>query len=194
MALVIIIFHARRICTMKIYTKTGDKGQTSLYDNTRVDKDSIRVESYGTVDELSSSIGLARTFIDDKEIIDILLRIQRELFDVAGELATMDKEKFPEKINEEHVAWLEGVIDTYIQKIPNINKFIIPGSSRASAALHVARTVCRRAERRIITLSKDESVSPILVKYVNRLSDALYAMARFLETDLILVNFDSAKK
>lgn len=179
---------------MKIYTKTGDKGQTSLYDNTRIDKDSIRVESYGTIDELSSSIGLARTFIDDREIIDILLRVQRELFDVAGELATVDRNKFPEKINEEHVTWLEVVIDTYIQKIPNINKFIIPGSSRASAALHVARTVCRRAERRIITLSKDEYVNPILVKYVNRLSDALYALARFLETDLIIVNFENSKK
>lgn len=174
---------------MKIYTKTGDKGQTSLYDNTRVDKDSLRVESYGTIDELSSTIGLARTFINDKEIVDILLRMQRELFTVAGELATIDSEKFPNKINEENIKWLEETIDTYINKIAALNKFIIPGSNSACASLHVARTVCRRAERRIITLNKEEAVSPILIKYVNRLSDALFALARYLETDLIYVNF-----
>ena len=178
---------------MKIYTKTGDKGQTSLYDNTRVDKDSLRVESYGTVDELNSSIGLARNFIDDNEIVNILYNIQRELFDAAGELATMDREKFPEKITEKHVESLEKIIDTYLSKIPKIDKFIIPGSNKSSASLHVARTVCRRAERRIITLSKMEPVSPILVKYVNRLSDCLYTLARFLETELIYVNFNKSE-
>jgi cob(I)alamin adenosyltransferase len=174
---------------MKIYTKTGDKGQTSLYDNTRVDKDSLRVESYGTIDELNSNIGLARNFIDDKDIVSILYRIQRELFDVAGELATADREKFPEKITDEHVSFLENVIDTYVSKIPKVDKFIIPGSNKLSASLHVARTICRRSERRIITLSKEEVVSPTLIKYVNRLSDCLYTLARFLETDLVYVDF-----
>lgn len=175
---------------MKIYTKMGDKGQTSLYDNTRIDKDSLRVESYGTIDELNSSLGLARNFIKDKEIIDIVLKIQRELFDVAGELATLDREKFPEKITEEHVEFLEKIIDTYLAKIPRVDKFIIPGSNKGSAALHVARTVCRRAERRIITLGKHEAVSPLLIKYVNRLSDCIYALGRYLETDLIYVEFN----
>ncbi|MDF2546920.1 MAG: ATP:cob(I)alamin adenosyltransferase [Anaerosolibacter sp.] len=174
---------------MKIYTKTGDKGQTSLYDSTRVDKDSLRVESYGTVDELNSSIGFARNFVEDIDIVEILYNIQRELFDVAGELATKDREKFPEKIHEDHVGSLEKIIDTYLEKIDKIDKFIIPGSNKASAALHVARTICRRAERRILTLSRHEAVSDILIKYVNRLSDVIYALARYLESELKYVEF-----
>lgn len=176
---------------MKIYTKTGDKGETSLYDNRRVEKDSLRVESYGTIDELNSSLGFARNFIEDRDIIDILFKIQRELFDVAGELATLDRERFPEKITEEHVNSLEKIIDTYLSKTPQVDKFIIPGSNRASASLHVARTICRRAERRIITLSKHEEVSPILIKYINRLSDCIYSLGRYLETDLLYVEFNS---
>jgi cob(I)alamin adenosyltransferase len=179
---------------MKIYTKTGDKGQTSLYDNTRVDKDSLRVESYGTIDELNSTIGFARNLVEDKDIVSAIYKIQRELFDVAGELATLDREKFPEKITEEHVKSLEEIIDNYLARIPKVDKFIIPGSSKASASFHIARTVCRRAERRIITLSKNEPVSPLLIKYVNRLSDALYTLARFLETDLIYVDFNKQNK
>lgn len=174
---------------MKIYTKTGDKGQTSLYDNTRIDKDSLRVECYGTIDELNSSLGLARNFVEDKDIIEIIYKIQRELFDVAGELATLDKNQFPEKISEEHVEFLEKTIDSYLAKIPRVDSFIIPGSSKASAALHVSRTVCRRAERRIITLGRQEQVSPILIKYVNRLSDCIYTLGRYLETDLKYVEF-----
>lgn len=179
---------------IKIYTKTGDKGQTSLYDSTRVDKDSLRVESYGTVDELNSALGFARNFVEDQMVIDIIYKIQRELFDVAGELATMDREKFPEKISEEHVKALENIIDEYINKIDKIDKFIIPGTNKASASLHVARTVCRRAERRILTLAKHEPISEILIKYVNRLSDVIYTLARFLETELIYVIFESSSK
>ena len=177
---------------MKIYTKTGDKGETSLYDGKRVRKDEIRVESYGTVDELNSSIGLARNFIEDDAVKANLHRIQRELFDVAGELATTDREKFPEKIDEEHVTSLEAIIDEYLMKIDDVNAFIIPGSNLAAASLHVARTVCRRAERRILKLSREESVSEHLLKYVNRLSDSLYAMARYLETDLNYVVFQKS--
>lgn len=175
---------------MKIYTKTGDKGETSLYDSTRVYKDSLRVESYGTIDELNSCIGFARNFVEDHEIVEILYQIQRELFDVAGELATKDREKFPEKIQEKHIHALEKIIDVYIEKIDKMDKFIIPGSNKASASLHVARTVCRRAERRILTLSREESVSPMLIKYVNRLSDVIYALARYLETELKYVDFE----
>ncbi|SDK39841.1 cob(I)yrinic acid a,c-diamide adenosyltransferase [Natronincola ferrireducens] len=175
---------------MKIYTKTGDRGETSLYDGKRVSKDDIRVESYGTIDELNSTLGLARNFVKDEKIVGIIYRIQRELFDVAGELATQDREKFPEKIETQHVEFLEEVIDTYISKIEEVNAFIIPGTSKASAGLHVARTVCRRAERRILTLSREEHVNPILMKYVNRLSDAIYTIARYLEGELKYITFN----
>ena len=174
---------------MKIYTKTGDKGQTSLYDGTRVDKDSLRVDCYGTVDELNSTLGLARNFIEDEEIVKKIYEIQRELFNVAGELATSDGEKFPQRVTEDKITDLEVFIDTLLGRMPKVDQFIIPGSNKGSAALHVARTVCRRAERRIITLSRHEAISSLLMKYVNRLSDTIYAIARYLETELILVNF-----
>lgn len=179
---------------MKIYTKTGDKGKTSLYDNTRVDKDSMRVESYGTIDELNSALGFARNFVEDEEVVGIIYNIQRELFDVAGELATLDREKFPEKITEKHIQALENIIDTYIAKIEQIDKFIITGTNKQSAALHVARTICRRAERRIITLNRHEAVSPLLMKYINRLSDVIYTLARFLESELKYVEFTNPSK
>jgi len=175
---------------MKIYTKTGDKGKTSLYDNTRVDKDSIRVDCYGTIDELNCSLGFAKNFVDNDEIVEEINKIQRMLFNVAGELATMDGSKFPHPVKEEDVEYLEKLIDNFMGRANNIPKFILPGSSKASGALHMARTICRRAERRIITLSKEETVSPVLMKYVNRLSDAIYAMARFLEDEVVLVEFD----
>ena len=186
-------FSIERVMVIKIYTKTGDKGQTSLYDSTRIDKDSLRIESYGTIDELNSYLGLARNFIEEKEIADIILEIQRDLFKVAGELATIDSEKFPEKVNEDNILKLENIIDTYLEKIDKTDKFIVPGSNRASASLHVARTVCRRAERRVITLSKSENIRKLLVKYINRLSDVMYALARYLETELIFINFEKNK-
>lgn len=176
---------------MKIYTKTGDKGNTSLYDGERIGKDSQRVESYGTIDELNSTLGMARQFIEDELIKKRILRIQRELFDLAGELATRDNSKFPEKIKPQHIESLENHIDEYLDKMNRDEqfKFIIPGSNKASASLHVARTVCRRAERRMISLSRNEEVRPILIKYVNRLSDCLYTFGRYLESDLIYVDF-----
>lgn len=177
---------------MKIYTKTGDKGKTSLFDDTRVDKDSIRVESYGTIDELNSSIGLARSYIKDEEIRTILFDIQRSLFDVAGELATPKGEDFPEKIEEKDIKHLEGIIDQYLEKMTKKEKsmFIVPGSNQESAALHVARTICRRGERRMLTLSREAKIRPEVIRYVNRLSDTLYALARFLETKLSYVDFN----
>ncbi len=176
---------------MKIYTKTGDKGQTSLYDSVRIDKDSIRVESYGTIDELNSYLGLARNYVEEKSIMDIIFKIQRELFDIAGELATKDREIFPEKIKEEHIRDLEYIIDFYIEKTDKVDKFIIPGSNKASASLHVARTICRRAERRILTLRKTENINELLIKYINRLSDVIYTLARYLETELHYIHFSN---
>ena len=178
---------------MKIYTKTGDKGETSLYDGKRIRKDEIRVESYGTVDELNSAIGFARNFVQDERVISVLFQIQRELFDVAGELATIDRNKFPEKIDETHVKVLESIIDEYLEKIDKMDAFIIPGSNKAAASLHAARTVCRRAERRILRLSREEEISEWLLKYVNRLSDTLYAMARYLESELHYVVFNKTE-
>jgi cob(I)alamin adenosyltransferase len=177
---------------MKIYTKTGDKGQTSLYDGTRVDKDSLRVESYGTVDELNSYIGFAMKFVNDGSINESLKKIQMRLFFVAGELATVEEGKYKYKVKEEDIVALEKIIDDYLPKISGVDKFIVPGSSEASAALHVARTICRRAERRIISLKRHEEVSDILLKFVNRLSDVLYTYARFLESNLTIMDFEKA--
>jgi cob(I)alamin adenosyltransferase len=175
---------------MKIYTKTGDKGQTSLYDGTRIDKDSLRVESYGTVDELNSSIGFAIKFVEDESIRESLKKIQMRLFFVAGELATVEEGKYKYKIKEEDISALEKIIDDYLPKISGSDKFIVPGSSDGAAALHVSRTICRRAERRIITLKRNEEVSDILLKFVNRLSDVLYTYARYLESDLTIMDFE----
>jgi cob(I)alamin adenosyltransferase len=177
---------------MKIYTKTGDKGQTSLYDGTRVDKDSLRVESYGTVDELNSYIGFASKFIDDESINESLKKIQMRLFFVAGELATVEEGKYIYKVKEEDIAALEKIIDDYLPKISGADAFIVPGSSESSAALHVARTICRRAERRIISLKRHEEVSDTLLKFVNRLSDVLYTYARYLESNLTIMDFEKA--
>ena len=177
---------------MKIYTKTGDKGQTSLYDGTRIDKDSLRVESYGTVDELNSYIGFAMKFVDDDRIKDSLKRIQMRLFFVAGELATLEEGRYIYRVREEDIAALEKIIDDFLPKISGVDKFIVPGSSEASAALHVARTICRRAERRIISLKNKEEVSDTLLKFVNRLSDVLYTYARLLESDLAIMDFEKA--
>ncbi len=177
---------------MKIYTKTGDKGQTSLYDGTRIDKDSLRVESYGTVDELNSSIGFAMKFVEDESIRASLKRIQMRLFYVAGELATIEEGKYKYTVSEEDIQALEKIIDDYIPIIKGADKFIVPGSSTAAAALHVSRTICRRAERRIITLKRHEEVRDLLLKFVNRLSDVLYTYARYLESDLTIMDFEKA--
>ncbi len=177
---------------MKIYTKTGDKGQTSLYDGTRIDKDSLRVESYGTVDELNSSIGFAMKFVEDDSIKDSLKKIQMRLFFVAGELATIEEGKYKYKVKEEDILALEKIIDDYLPRISGADKFIVPGSSSAAAALHVSRTICRRAERRIITLKRNEEVSDILLKFINRLSDVLYTYARYSESNLTIMDFEKA--
>lgn len=177
---------------MKIYTKTGDKGQTSLYDGTRIDKDSLRVESYGTVDELNSSLGFAIKFVEDESIQQSLKKIQMRLFFVAGELATIEEGKYKYKVNEEDILALEKIIDDYLPKISGADKFIVPGSSIAAAALHVSRTICRRAERRILTLKRNEEVSDVLIKFVNRLSDVIYTYARYLESDLTIMDFEKA--
>jgi cob(I)alamin adenosyltransferase len=175
---------------MQIYTKTGDKGTTSLYSNQRVRKNSLRVEAYGTIDELNSHLGFCKSLISDDLVCNQIEIVQRKLFNIAGELATVDKE-FPEKISDVDISFLENHIDKNLDRINSTQKsqFIIPGSNQISGALHIARTVCRRAERRILDLEEHELVSPILIKYVNRLSDFIYSIARLSETELIYVDF-----
>ncbi len=184
-----IVLMYRERSTMKVYTKTGDKGQTSLYDGTRVSKDYIRVESYGTIDELNSSLGLAKNYIEEKEIKDLVAKLQRSLFDVAGELATSDYTKFVSRVTEEDIKFLESQIDHFTSIMDKENAFILPGSNLVSAHLHVSRTICRRAERRMITLKSLEDVSDTVMKYVNRLSDTIYSIARFLESELTYIEF-----
>lgn len=174
---------------MRVYTKTGDKGKTSLFDSKRVFKDSLRVESYGTIDELNSYLGLSKNFIDDKEVINLVHEVQRKLFDVAAELATEDKSKLKFKMTEDDVKYLENKIDMYLDKVKTPDHFIIPGAGKAAGFLHVSRTICRRAERRIISLAKDTDVNKHLIKYINRLSDLIYALSRYIEDEYEEVDF-----
>lgn len=173
---------------MKIYTKTGDNGKTSLYDGTRIDKDDIRVESYGTLDELNSYIGLCTNYANNEDK-EILRSIQVKLFAVSAELATKEEGKYKTPITDDDVASLEKIIDSYIEKIDKMDAFIVPGTSLISANLHIARTICRKAERRIFSLSKIETVNPFLLKYINRLSDVIYAIARYNESELIYIKY-----
>lgn len=176
---------------MNIYTKTGDGGETSLFDNKRVLKDSIRVESYGTVDELISFLGLSKNYVKNDEIYNVLSNIQNKLFTVGAMLATEDNSKLPYKISEEDIEYLEVKIDFYMDKVNVPTEFVVPGSGKASSYLHVSRTICRRAERRIITLSRSEEIDLKVIKYVNRLSDLLYAIGRYVEEREEKVEFKS---
>ena len=165
---------------MKIYTKTGDTGETGLYGGTRVSKDAMRVEVCGTVDELNACIGFVRSQIQDREINAILHRIQNELFDIGADLATPDAHpkaaclRIPPTLTPE----LEKGIDRFEEQLPPLRNFILPGGSAGGAAIHLARTVCRRAERCVVSLAKEETVNPEVLIYLNRLSDLLFVLAR----------------
>lgn len=172
----------KRYKMSKIYTRGGDKGGTSLFDQVRVTKDDIRVESYGTVDELGAALGIAKNFTDE-ETRERIEAIQNRLFTVASNLATQDPAKVAVKLKEEYIDELESIIDRYMDAAPREGCFIINGSSKAAAFLHLARTICRRAERRVISLSGVAEVDPLVIKYLNRLSDVIYAMARFSEDE-----------
>ncbi|RLQ90545.1 cob(I)yrinic acid a,c-diamide adenosyltransferase [Planomicrobium sp. Y74] len=165
---------------MKIYTKTGDKGQTSLI-GARADKDAPRIEAYGTIDEVNSFIGKAMTELDPSKFADLLEdleAIQNELFDCGGDLA--DVRKNPQyKMTETPVEILEKRIDELVEEPPLLERFILPGGSPAAATLHIARTITRRAERQTVTLTKSGEEFPSVVqRYLNRLSDYLFAAAR----------------
>lgn len=164
---------------MKIYTKTGDDGGTGLFGGPRVRKDDPRIEAYGSVDELNAVIGLIRAEILPAGMDDLLRGIQNRLFDVGAELATPDPEKHGTRIvNEGHIAILERAIDHCEETLSPLRQFVLPGGTRAAALLHLGRTVCRRAERRLITFADVAEVAPLLIIYLNRLSDLLFVMAR----------------
>lgn len=165
---------------MKIYTKTGDKGKTSLFGGDRVSKDTYRIEAYGSVDELNSHLGVIRSLKPPAEVDRMLERIQHQLFVLGADLATprTRKEGKVDRIQPRHIEFLEQSIDRLDAALPGLTQFVLPGGSHAAAALHVARTVCRRAERRIVQLAKKCDIGTTPVVYINRLSDFLFVAAR----------------
>ena len=166
----------------KVYTRTGDDGSTGLGGGQRVGKDSARIEAYGTVDELNSVIGVALASGLNEEIAEPLATIQNELFHLGSDLCILeeDKAKTPvPHVEERHVVALEKLMDRLSEKLAPLENFILPGGSPGAAHLQVARTVCRRAERLVVALSRHESVGAWTVRYLNRLSDALFVMARY---------------
>lgn len=166
---------------MKVYTKTGDKGETGLFGGGRVSKASLRVDVYGEVDELNSVLGLVRTERFDAGVDALLARVQSRLFDLGAELATAPNSKVELGIallSEDEVVELEHAIDRAETELSPLKTFILPGGCRAAAYLHLARTVCRRAERKLVALASQEPVRPECVRYLNRLSDALFVFAR----------------
>jgi len=166
---------------MKIYTRLGDNGETRLWNGDPIFKDESRVECYGTVDELNSFISVARASLRDEEVIKMLTDIQLVLFVVGGELATRNPEKLKEVVTQKQVDELERMIDVLMDRGPEIQRFVIPGETLPGAHLHVARTVCRRLERRVLWLTREEEVSDLILSYINRLSDALFALAVYVD-------------
>lgn len=165
--------------TMKIYTRTGDDGTTALFSGGRVAKSHLRVETYGTVDELNAILGVVRTHQPYGD--DWLAQIQRDLFNLGADLATpMDtKSDWVVRVDEARIHWLEQLIDQLETDLPPLKNFILPGGTPAAAHVHVARTVCRRAERAAVTLQMHEAINPQALVYLNRLSDLLFVLARW---------------
>lgn len=175
---------------MKIYTKTGDKGETSLFGGRRVWKDDLRISAYGTVDELNAVLGVAISELMNKELIEVIKSIQNDLFTVGSDLASpLDKENknfvIP-RVDAKFIKQLEVLIDKYDSQLPELKNFILPGGLKGSAILHHARTVCRRAEREVVALAKVDGINHEIEVYLNRLSDLLFVLARF-------ENFSSGK-
>lgn len=163
-----------------LYTRSGDSGMTSLVGGQRVPKTHLRLEAYGTVDELNSQLGLLLTYLDDDEDRDILLAVQNQLFVICSELATADEDLRARRscVVQDDVEWMERAIDAAEEDQGGWRGFILPGGTRGAAVAHVCRTVCRRAERRIHALAAEAEVNPLLLAYINRLSDYLFALAK----------------
>lgn len=167
----------------RVYTRTGDKGETGLIGGVRISKADIRLESYGTIDELNSLVGLLATYVDDKETEETLTQIQKNLFTVGSHLAT-DQSKTPlaewAKIDAKEATLLETAMDKIMAELPEKQGFVLPGGCRGACMAHVCRTVCRRAERRIVALAEEAEVGQEIVTYVNRLSDYFFVLAKKL--------------
>ncbi|MCP4002965.1 MAG: cob(I)yrinic acid a,c-diamide adenosyltransferase [bacterium] len=169
---------------MKVYTKGGDTGETSLFGGERVRKNALRVQAFGEIDELNAVLGLARSAIGEADLDKQIRVLQTSLFDLGGELATPGADvregqgKLVSRVNQEDVDEIEGWIDAFETELEPLVNFILPGGDRGAAFLHLARTVCRRAERRVVELSENEAVDEVVLRYLNRLSDLLFMMAR----------------
>jgi len=164
---------------MSITTKTGDQGETGLWSGQRIPKDDLRVECYGTLDELNSFLGEAKHYVKSLEVLNIIEQLQKDLFRVAGELATKDIQ-FIDPVTDKDNEQITGIINDFESKV-ELTGFVLPGSTKQSAKLDICRTIARKAERRIISLSKTENIPAALLIFVNRLSDLLYIMARYEE-------------
>ncbi len=169
----------------KIYTKTGDSGETSLFGGARLPKNHIRIESYGTVDELNSYIGLVRDCTENQHTKAVLKEIQDRLFDLGANLAADPSKgfKMPE-IENSDIQLLENEIDAMDEQLEALKNFILPGGHQSVSHCHVARCICRRAERLVVALAANEEVEPVLIQYLNRLSDYLFTLARFFAKEL----------
>lgn len=169
----------------KIYTKTGDEGQTALFGGKRLPKSHLRIECYGTVDELNSFLGLVRDRTEDEHVRGILFEIQNRLFDLGANLASDPSKNFPSPtVGQTDIQLLEHEIDEMEATLPPLKNFILPGGHPTVSHCHVARCVCRRAERLVVALNMEEPVSPEVLKYLNRLSDYLFVLARKLGQNL----------
>lgn len=179
---------------MKVYTRKGDSGETGLFGGSRIAKDSIKVEAYGSIDEAAAFIGEARAIIKDEKVKNILHKIQEKFLVIGAHLASDSNgiNKLKESIEESDIVELEKIIDEYSKTLLPLYKFIIPGDNRESATLHVARTVVRRSERRIVTLKERENIDPKLLKYVNRVSDVLFVLSRVVEDDATVKSISEA--
>jgi cob(I)alamin adenosyltransferase len=167
----------------KIYTRTGDEGKTSLGDGARLPKYHPRVTAYGSVDEANSTIGLASLHAENSEVVALLRHIQNDLFDVGADLCRPERAASgasPLRITDEQVVWLETQIDRFNDELEPLTSFVLPGGNAVAAYMHLARTVTRRAERDVARLAADEPVNPAALRYVNRLSDLLFVLARYL--------------
>lgn len=160
----------------KIYTRTGDKGDTGLGDGSRIEKDHVRIEAIGTVDELNSIIGMVLANTIPDEITQCFNKVQHHLFDLGGELCIPSHVA----LDESYITYLENTLDEFNANLPVLKEFILPSGGQATSSCHLARSVCRRAERRVVTLAKDETLSPYSIQYLNRLSDLLFVVARVL--------------
>lgn len=162
----------------KIYTKTGDTGKTSLFGGKRVLKDDERIEAYGTIDELNSFVGLLRDSVERQEIIGQLAKIQNKLFDLGSYLATPEKKKEDSGVTADNILWMEACIDEMDSELPPLKNFILPGGHPHVSYAHLCRTVCRRAERKVVSLDKSSEIDPLVIQYLNRLSDYFFILAR----------------